>query len=264
MKRTLNLFIALCALALLGGCASTSQRAPIAADPFEGFNRAMFSVHEGIDKVALKPLAQGYDAAMPLPAKIGVGNFFNNVRDLSRGGNALLQGKGKEGATGLARLVINSTVGLLGLFDVASEMGLEVGDEDFGQTLAVWGAPAGPYLFVPLLGPNTTRDLIGRGVDQYANPFQHQINKRVALRNSLAATNAIHTRARLLPTDRLVEEAALDKYAYIRAAYLQQRASMAHNKLGAAEDEDNVPVYEPDAPDAGGGNPAAAPAEQSQ
>ncbi|MDR1889176.1 MAG: VacJ family lipoprotein [Zoogloeaceae bacterium] len=240
-------FIALCAAALLGGCASTSQRAPIAADPFEGFNRAMFNVHEGIDKVALKPLAQGYEAAVPLPAKMSVGNFFGNFRNLVRGSNAFLQGKGEEGMTGLARIFINSTVGIFGLFDVASEMDLDEGEEDFGQTLAIWGVPAGPYLFVPLLGPNTTRDLAGWGVDQYANPLWHQVDDQPALRNSLAGVNVIHLRAGMLPADRLLEEAALDKYAYIRAAYLQRRASLVRDgRLGAAEDEDNVPVYEPD------------------
>ncbi|MDR3054385.1 MAG: VacJ family lipoprotein [Zoogloeaceae bacterium] len=256
MKQNRNLLVALCAAVLLGGCASNAQRAPIAADPLEGVNRALFSVHEGIDKVALKPLAQGYDAAVPLPAKMGIGNFFGNFRGIARSGNAFLQGKGEEGMNGLARLFINSTVGIFGLFDVASEMGLYEGEEDFGQTLAVWGVPSGPYLFVPLLGPNTGRDLAGWGVDQYVNPLGHQVDDQPALRNSLVGVSAVHLRATLLPTDQLIEEASLDKYAYIRAAYLQRRASMVRDgKPGAAEDEENVPVYEPET------TPAATPAE---
>lgn len=245
MKQRRNLFIALCLAGLLGGCAS-AQRAPIAADPLEGFNRALFSVHEGIDRGALKPLAQGYDAAVPLPAKMSIGNFFGNFRGVAQSGNAFLQGKGAEGANGLARLFINSTIGIFGLFDVASEMGLYEGEEDFGQTLAVWGVPSGPYLFVPLLGPNTGRDLAGWGVDQYVNPLWHQVDEQTALRNSLLGVSAVHLRATLLPADQLIEEAALDKYAYIRAAYLQRRAALARDgKPGAAEDEENVPVYEP-------------------
>lgn len=219
--------LALVALTLLAGCAGTT-RAPSAQDPYEGFNRAMFEVHEGVDKVALKPLAKGYDAAVPLPAKMGIHNFYENIWDVSRGTNALLQGKGEEGMTGFSRLLINSTVGIFGLFDVASELGLEQGDEDFGQTFAVWGVPDGPYVFLPIIGPNTMRDLAGWGVDQYFYPLWWHLDD-VPLRNSLIALRAVEFRAGLLPADKVVEEAALDKYAYIRSAYLQRRNSQVHD-----------------------------------
>ncbi|MDR3157950.1 MAG: VacJ family lipoprotein [Zoogloeaceae bacterium] len=220
----------LCAIAsltlLTGGCASQAQRAPIAADPFEGFNRAMFSVHREVDSVVMKPLAKGYDRAAPLPAKASIGNFFDNLRDLGRGGNALLQGKGEAGATGLARLLVNSTLGIFGLFDVASEMGLEAGNESFAQTLTQWGAPSGPYLFLPLLGPSTPRDLAGWAVDQGVYPLWRHVDDHPALRNSLAATNLAHQRALLLPLDRMLDEASLDPYAYLRDAYLQRRIAV--------------------------------------
>lgn len=219
--------LALVALTWLAGCAGTA-RAPSEKDPYEGFNRAMFEVHEGVDKVALKPLAQGYDAAVPLPAKVGIHNFYENIWDLNRGTNALLQGKGEEGLTGFSRLLINSTVGIFGLFDVASEMGLEQGDEDFGQTFGVWGVPDGPYVFLPIVGPNTSRDLVGWGVDQYFYPLWWHLD-HVPVRNSMIALRAVEFRAGLLPADKVVEEAALDKYAYIRSAYLQRRNSQVYD-----------------------------------
>jgi phospholipid-binding lipoprotein MlaA len=216
--------IALLAL-LVGGCASQAQRAPVAADPYEGFNRSMFLVHRKVDAALVRPLAKGYDAAVPLPAKAGVGNFFDNLRDLGRGGNAFLQGKGEEGATSLTRLLVNSTLGIFGLFDVASEMGLEASDANFARTLTHWGVPPGPYLFVPLLGPNTPRDLTGWALDQHIYPLWRQTDNHPALRNTLAATNLIRQRALLLPLDRLLDEAALDPYAYLRDAYLQNRVA---------------------------------------
>ncbi|HMU99614.1 MAG TPA: VacJ family lipoprotein [Rhodocyclaceae bacterium] len=202
----------------LSGCASTNPR-----DPYEGFNRAMFAVNEGIDKVA-KPVAQGYDAAVPMPVKAGIGNFFGNVGDLWIGVNNGLQGKVGDGANDIARLLINSTLGIFGLFDVASEMGFEKHDEDFGQTLARWGVGDGGYLFWPIIGPRTLRDTGGFVVDTFADPVQWAIDD-VAVRNSAYFVRFVDVRASLLPADKVVEEAALDKYAYIRDAYLQRRRS---------------------------------------
>ncbi|MBL8484327.1 MAG: VacJ family lipoprotein, partial [Rhodocyclaceae bacterium] len=134
-------FASIFVVGLLAGCASTNNP----HDPLEGFNRAMFSFNEGVDKVALKPLAKGYDAAVPPPVRTGVTNAFSNVGDLWIGVNNLLQGKGADGLGDLWRVLINSTIGILGLFDVASEMGLEKHNEDFGQTLGRWGVGSGPY-----------------------------------------------------------------------------------------------------------------------
>jgi len=221
-----NFLFALGLFCLISGCAS--QRAPMAEDPLEGLNRTMFTVHEGLDTVLLKPMAQGYDALLPNPAQRMVGNFFDNFRDVVRGGNAILQGEGERGVTRIGRFLINSTLGIVGLFDVASAFGLEKGNESFGQTLAVWGVPPGPYLFLPLIGPSGGRDIVGFGVDTYANPLWHLTKDDPAVRNSLYVTNAVHFRASLLPTDHILEEATWDKYAYIRGAYMQRKRAELH------------------------------------
>lgn len=210
----------LCAV-ILAGCASTANNPK---DPYEGFNRAMFSVNEGIDTVVAKPLAKGYDAVAPLPVKAGVGNFFGNVGDLWIGVNNGLQGKFGDGTSDIGRLLINSTVGILGLFDVASELGLEKHEEDFGQTLATWGVGDGGYLFWPVIGPRTVRDTAGFVVDAYADPVLWGIDD-IPVRNSAYFVRFVDIRAGLLPSDKVVEEAAIDKYAYIRDAYLQRRRS---------------------------------------
>jgi phospholipid-binding lipoprotein MlaA len=192
-------------------------------DPLEGFNRAMFAVNEGLDTVAIKPVAQMYDFVTPLPVQAGVGEFFSNILDVRNALNNALQGKLADAGVDLGRLLINSTIGIFGLFDVASELGLEKHDEDFGQTLAVWGWDDSSFLYWPLLGPRTVRDTGGWIVDINTDPTWGTINKSVAVRNSLVALRFVDVRAALLPTDKVVEEAALDKYAYVRDAYLQRR-----------------------------------------
>lgn len=206
-------------LALL--CMSTALAETNPRDPYEGFNRVMFSVNETVDQYAAKPVAQAYDEAVPLPVKMGVGNFFGNAGELWIGVNSALQGKFSDAGVDLARLLINSTVGIFGLFDVASELGIEKHDEDFGQTMAVWGVDDGGFLFWPLIGPRTLRDTAGWGIDSYMDPVWRA--QPISTRNSLVATRFIDIRASLLPADKVVEEAALDKYAYIRDAYLQRR-----------------------------------------
>ena len=201
------------------GCATTANNPK---DPYEGFNRAMFSVNEGID-IVVKPVAQGYDAVAPLPVKAGVGNFFGNIADVWTGLNNFLQGKGGQGLSDVGRVLINTTIGIGGVFDVASEMGLEKHAEDFGQTLGTWGVGDGPYMYWPIIGPRTTRDTFGWAVDSYVDPVMRVDD--VALRNSLAGVRFIDLRASLLPSDNVVEQAAFDKYNYIRDAYLQNRRS---------------------------------------
>lgn len=211
-------------LAAVSACAVVSS--PVCAegnprDPYEGFNRTMYSVNEAIDNVLAKPLAKGYDAAVPLPVKASVGNLFGNAGDLWIGANDALQGKFGDAGIDVARLLINSTVGIFGLFDVASELGLDKHEEDFGQTLAVWGVRDGGYLFWPVIGPRTLRDTAGFAVDSYVDPVWRV--SPVSARNSMVALRFVDVRAGLLPADKVVEEAALDKYAYIRDAYLQRR-----------------------------------------
>lgn len=204
----------------LGGCATTTESNP--KDPFESFNRAMFTVNEGID-VVVKPVAQGYDAAAPLPVKAGIGNFFGNLWDVLTAVNNLLQGKGGQGFSDIGRVLINSTIGIGGVFDVASEMGLEKHMEDFGQTMGVWGVDEGPFLYWPLIGPRTTRDTFGWAVDSLMDPVWYVDN--IALRNSMVGVRYIDLRASLLQSDKVVDQAAIDRYTYIRDAYLQNRRS---------------------------------------
>jgi phospholipid-binding lipoprotein MlaA len=190
-------------------------------DPYEGFNRTMFSVNEVVDSVIAKPLAKGYDAAVPLPVKASVGNMFGNAGDLWIGANDAMQGKLGDAGVDFSRLLINSTLGIFGLFDVASELGFDKHEEDFGQTLAVWGVRDGGYLFWPVIGPRTVRDTAGFAVDSSVDPVRRM--GPVSARNSMLAVRLVDVRASLLPADKIVEEAAIDKYAYIRDAYLQRR-----------------------------------------
>lgn len=221
--RLLRLLTLAGALALAG----TVSAGENPRDPYEGFNRAMFSVNEVLDKALARPVAQAYDAAVPLPVKASVGNFFGNVGEVWIGTNSAMQGKMGDAGTGVARLLINSTVGIFGLFDVASEMGMTRFNEDFGQTLAVWGVQDGPFLFFPVIGPRTTRDAFGWAVDTYVDPVSF-VNPE-SVRIGASVLRFVDVRAGLLPADRIVEEAALDKYAYIRDAYLQRRRHLIYD-----------------------------------
>ncbi|TXI71964.1 MAG: VacJ family lipoprotein [Dokdonella sp.] len=216
-QRSLRLFHLVCVIAI-AGCATTGNNPK---DPFEGFNRAMFAVNESLDAALIKPVAQGYDAVTPLPVKVVVGNFFGNLWDVWTAFNNLLQGKPQEAVSDVGRVLVNTTIGIGGAFDVAGEMGLTKHSEEFGQTLARWGVGDGPYFYWPLIGPRTTRDTFGWMVDTYYDPVWRV--DEPALRNSLVAVRYIDLRASLLPTDKVVEEAAFDKYTYIRDAYLQHR-----------------------------------------
>lgn len=210
-------------VSLLGGCATSGNP----KDPIEGFNRAMFAFNDGLDKAVIKPVAQGYDAALPQPAKTGVSNFFGNIEDVFIGVNNLLQGKVPEAASDWSRFAINTTIGVLGLIDWASDFGLEKHDEDFGQTFGRWGAGTGAYVVVPVFGPRNVRDTVGLIGDLAVDPVSHVDN--IPARNTLIVTRLISDRAALLPADKVIEEAALDKYSYIRDAYLQRRRSLVYD-----------------------------------
>lgn len=230
-----HLLCAASAALFLSGCATTANNPK---DPFEGFNRAMFSVNEGID-VVVKPVAQGYDAVLPSPVKTGVGNFFGNIGDVWIAINNFLQGKPGQGVSDVGRVLVNTTVGIVGLFDVASEIGLEKHSEDFGQTLGAWGVGEGPYLYWPIFGPRTTRDTFGLALDVYVDPVANLDD--VSWRNSLTALRLIDLRASMLPADKVVEQAALDKYNYIRDAYLQNRRSEVSDGKAKRANDDTDP-----------------------
>ena len=202
---------------LLGGCATTGNP----DDPLEGYNRAMFSFNEQLDKVAIKPAAQVYEAVLPSPLRTGVGNVLGNLGDPWIALNNVLQGKVAEGMSDLMRFALNSTWGLLGLLDIASEAGLPKHDEDLGQTLGRWGVGEGAYIVLPFFGPRTVRDTMALPADFMANePFSID---HVATRNTVLGTRIVHGRSVLLGADHTLEEAALDRYAFVRDFYLEQR-----------------------------------------
>ena len=205
-------------------------------DPYESFNRKMFAVNETMDAYLVRPVAVAYDAATPLPVKAGVGNFFGNIGDFWGGVNNALQGKFADAGSDLGRLAINMTLGIFGLFDVASEMGFEKHDEDFGQTLAVWGVGEGPYFFWPVIGPRSLRDTAGWAADIYVDPVAGV--DHVANRNSLMALRFVDIRSSLLPADKVVDEASLDKYAYLRDAYFQRRRNQIFDGRPPRTDDD--------------------------
>ena len=215
-------------LGVLGlSSACTSMRAPSESDPLEGFNRSVDGFNQVVDKAVVKPLAQGYDKVTPPEIKTVIGNFFSNLDDISVAVNNLLQGKPKAAGSDITRFALNTTIGIVGLADVATELGFQKNDEDFGQTLGVWGVGSGPYLVLPLLGPSTLRDAPARLVDAPLDPLYHYDDVRV--RNSLLVVNVVNTRARLLPATDLVERVALDQYAFVRDAYLKRRASLVRD-----------------------------------
>lgn len=209
--------------AFLGGCAVSGNP----KDPIEGYNRAMYAFNEGADTILFKPVAQAYDAVLPAPIRTGVTNFFGNIADLLVGANNLLQGKPDQAASDLGRFLVNSTVGLLGILDVASDVGLEKHEEDFGQTLGRWGVGDGAYVVLPVFGPRTLRDTFGLVLDLAADPVANV--DHVRSRNAAQALRFTDIRADLLPADKVIEEAALDKYSYVRDAYLQRRRNLIHD-----------------------------------
>ncbi len=225
----------------LTGCATSGNP----KDPIEGYNRAMFAINDGVDQAVVRPVAVGYDAVLPSPIRKGVTNFFGNIADVFTGVNNILQGKIASGVSDFGRVVVNTTIGILGLFDVASEVGMEKHDEDFGQTFGSWGIPSGAYVVLPLLGPSTVRDTFGKVLDMETNPVAN-IND-VATRNSLLLLSVVDLRASLLPADKLVEAAALDKYSYVRDAYLQHRVNVIYDgepPISRAFDDDTTGIID--------------------
>lgn len=199
-----------------------------AADPLEGWNRGVQSFNDGVDNAVLKPVAEAYVKVVPSFVRTGVGNFFGNLGDAWSAVNHLLQGK-PEGALNMTlRLAVNSTLGLGGVLDIASEAGLDRRSEDLGQTLGVWGVPSGPYLVLPLLGPSSLRDSVGTavGMAERASP---QFTDEQSLRNAALLLNVVQTRAELLGASRLLDDIALDRYTFLRDAYLARRRNLVYD-----------------------------------
>jgi phospholipid-binding lipoprotein MlaA len=205
----------LAALALTG-CASMNEK-----DPYEKYNRSVFNFNDAVDRNALKPAATAYKTVLPSFVQTGVNNFFGNLSDLWSSANNVMQGKGERGLSDFTRVLINSTFGLVGVIDIASDAGLPKHNEDFGQTLGYWGVPAGPYIMLPLLGPSTLRDTVGLPVDIAADPWGYGVSSRA--RNIGTVVRVVDQRAVLLDASNLLEDAALDRYEFIRDGYLQRR-----------------------------------------
>jgi len=197
-------------------------------DPFEPFNRAMFTFNEKFDQWLLKPVARGYDWVLPGLVKTGIGNFFSNLVEPRTVLNDLLQGKFVRSGRDAGRFLINTTVGILGFIDVAKHVGLETQPEDFGQTFAVWGVGEGPYFVWPIVGPRFLRETVGFGFDWVTNPVNWPPEPAVTW--GLWTIDIIDTRARFLPSDAVIERAAGDdKYLFIREAYRQRRLNLIYD-----------------------------------
>jgi phospholipid-binding lipoprotein MlaA len=224
---------ALLLLVTLAPCASLAQDdlAPVNPDPWQGFNRAVFKFNDKVDRWFLKPLAKSYKAVMPDPLETGVANIFANVQEVPNVINGLLQGDFKGASHDTGRLLVNTTLGIGGLLDVAKHMNLPADEkEDFGQTLAVWGVGQGPYLVLPFWGPSTVRDGVGKPFDWYSDPTNYI--DHVPTDNTVKGISLLNTRAQLLPLEKNLTG---DKYVFIRDVYLQRRAYLINN--GAVEDD---------------------------
>ncbi|MBI3230769.1 MAG: VacJ family lipoprotein [Burkholderiales bacterium] len=211
--------IALLLAANLTGCATSGNP----RDPLEGYNRAMFTFNDTVDKVALKPVAKVYQAVTPSFAQTAVGNFFGNLGDLWTAVNNLLQGKVNDAMTDVTRVAMNSTFGLAGVIDIASDAGLPKHKEDFGQTLGKWGIAPGPYIVLPLLGPSTLRDTVAFPLDFAGDPWNYKKPDRARYAGNVL--RVVDQRSGLLDASNLLEEAALDRYEFIRDGFLQRRES---------------------------------------
>jgi phospholipid-binding lipoprotein MlaA len=237
MKNTSKALLLVSAL-LLSGCATSSNNAN---DPFEGFNRTMFDFNDTVDRVALKPAATAYQDVLPSFAQTAISNFFGNLGDVWTMVNNFLQGNVENGLSDGMRVAFNSTIGFGGLLDIASEAGITKHKEDFGQTLGVWGVESGPYVVLPFFGPSTVRDTAALPVDIYGDLWTHVTP--VDVRNTGVAVRLVDSRASLLKATNFLEDAALDRYTFVRGTYLQRRESLIHNgDVPAANPEADKPV----------------------
>lgn len=211
------------------GCASTPApgSGAQANDPIEAFNRSVFAFNETLDENVLKPVATGYKAVLPSVARTGVTNFYNNFEDAWSAVNSLLQLKLEAAATSTMRVVMNSTLGIGGLFDWATELRVPRHNEDFGQTLGHWGVGEGPYVVWPLLGPSTARDSVALPLDLAAGP--NLFVDSTAWSIGLPVLNVINTRANLLDTTALLDDIVLDKYIFVRDGFLQRRRNQVYD-----------------------------------
>ena len=230
LVRRISKSVLMLSVMMMTACASIQQTERVAKiDPFERVNRVVFSFNETADQYVIKPIAEGYKFVLPEFVRTGVTNFFGNINDVLIGANNLLQGKPANAASDIGRFFINSTVGILGLFDVASDMGLDKNREDFGQTLGVWGFSDGPYIVMPFFGASNVRDTVGFVVDVKTD-FMINTNKLNSdEKTAINSLRIINRRADLLDAGQLLEDAAFDKYSFLRDGYLQRRRNQIYD-----------------------------------
>lgn len=230
------ILLALLCAGLLPACASLPPGERDPRDPYERFNRATHRFNDAVDRGVARPVAQAYVKVTPAPVRTGTGNFFRNLGSPTVIVNNLLQAKPRAFFTDTLRLVINSTIGIGGLFDPASQLGLPAGEEDFGQTLGRWGVSSGPYLVLPLLGPSTVRDTVGFAADQFTDPKMYLV-KDIWVSVGLTVAGLVDLRASLLGTDELLAN-SFDPYVFMRNAYLQRREfQVTDGRSGGKQEE---------------------------
>jgi len=218
----------------LAGCASTGGGDP--RDPWEGLNRNTFAFNDTLDRAVMKPVAQGYEKVVPAFAREGVNNFYSNIEDIGTSLNNLLQGKVAEGLSDAGRFVVNTTLGIAGLWDIATPLGLEKHDEDFGQTLGWWGVPPGPYFVIPFLGPSTVRDAPAKAVEpSWYYTYEYGANHWYW---TWWGVDKVRTRANLLKAETVLEQAALDRYTFVRDLWLQRRRNAVYDGHPPPEKDD--------------------------
>src|SRR5690349_7423136 len=259
---------------LLAGCATLPSGKPDPRDPLERFNRSVFAFNDALDKAVARPVAKAYVKVTPRIVRTGVSNVFNNLNTLGTTVNDVLQGKMRQAGHDSARFLLNSTLGLGGLFDPASAAGLELNDEDFGQTFGKWGIKSGPYLMLPFLGPSTFRDTAGKLADQFTYPvyWLEDDSTRLIIRG----VSLLDMRADLLDLDEQLDQ-SYDRYAFVRNAWLSRRefqvtdGEVDESSLGLEDGMEEEPTPDaapaegaatPDAPDAAPAPPAGEPPAQ--
>ncbi|MGD9408944.1 MAG: VacJ family lipoprotein [Thiohalocapsa sp.] len=223
---------------VVAACASVPSEYRDPRDPWQPFNRAVFRFNTDFDNAFLKPTAQAYQFITPEPLDEGITNFFNNIADATSAVNNVLQFKLSRAGSDVGRVFVNTTVGFVGFFDVASNVGLPSYKEDFGQTLGYWGFGAGPYFVIPILGPSTVRDTFGLAGDIVLDPFFNLEEDKIYW--GFVTLRVVDRRADLLVAGELVDEAAIDRYTFVRDAYLQRRQNLVHDGNPPESDDDAV------------------------
>ena len=242
LYRKMKRVVLLVATAALVGCASIPAGVePSPHDPWESFNRSVFEFNEGLDAYLLKPVVAGYRFILPEFVRQGIYNFFSNYNDIYTALFNLLQGRLDYAFNDLMRVAVNTTMGLGGLLDLATPGGLEKHKEDWGQTLGVWGVPAGPYVVLPFFGPSNVRDAFGTVADLESD-YLFRFLPDVAVRNSVTGLRVVNARNTYYEAGDLLDGAAIDKYSFMRDAYIQRREYQINE--GRDGEEPQMPVYE--------------------